>query len=117
MRGNRVKKWLENNQLILLLDGLDEVKEDIRVACVDAINQFRQAHDYVPMVVCSRIKDYERLGESKLQLQGAILLEQLTDKQVNNYLNNDDLKHLKAVVRTNKCFELGHIRQFEGQRF
>jgi len=98
VRGNRVKGWLTNNQLILLLDGLDEVKEERRAACVEAINAFRGAYAYVPLVVCSRIKDYERLGETKLELPGAILLEALSQAQIDHYLSDPSLIHLKRVM-------------------
>lgn len=98
VRGGRVRNWLKNNQLILLLDGLDEVKEENRITCVEAINTFRRDYDYVPLVVCSRIKDYEQLGNRQLQLPGAILLEDLSTEQVSRYLSVPDLAHLKRVV-------------------
>jgi hypothetical protein len=50
--------WVTQQQLLLLLDGLDEVRAEYRDACVVALNQFQQAHG-TEMVVCSRIKDYE----------------------------------------------------------
>jgi len=34
------RRWLEDNSLLPLLDGLDEVKPDYRAACVKAINEF-----------------------------------------------------------------------------
>ncbi len=100
VRGNRVRRWLADDRLILLLDGLDEVKEEggQRAACVEAINAFRKAYPQVPLVVCSRKADYERLGETQLALPGAILLESLTDEQVNHYLSDPVLAHLKRVV-------------------
>lgn len=100
VRGNRVQRWLADDRLILLLDGLDEVKEEggQRAACVEAINAFRKAYPQVPLVVCSRKADYERLGETQLALPGAILLESLTDEQVNHYLSDPVLAHLKRVV-------------------
>ncbi len=102
VRGNRVRGWLSNNQLILLLDGLDEVKEEQRAACVEMINAFRtnKAYALVPLVVCSRILDYERLGEMKLALPGAIFLEALSAAQVDRYLSDPELAHLKRVVET-----------------
>ena len=98
VRGSRARDWLRNNQLILLLDGLDEVKEEQRAACVQAINTFRQERAHVPLVVCSRIEDYERLGETRLALPGAILLEALSTKQVEYYLSDPGLAHLRRVV-------------------
>jgi len=65
------RAWVENGTLLLLLDGLDEVKADAREKCVVAINAFRQKHGLVPMVVCSRTAEYEKLI-ARLQLQGAL---------------------------------------------
>jgi energy-coupling factor transporter ATP-binding protein EcfA2 len=79
------KGWVKNQKLLLLLDGLDEVKADRREACVEAINQFTQKHGQTEMVVCSRIADYEVLS-NRLQLRGAIYIRSLTPEQVNQYL-------------------------------
>lgn len=79
------QQWLKQNDLLLLLDGLDEVKENSREACIDAINQFRQEQGLTEIVVCSRVQEYNDLS-AKLNLQGAILLQPLTKPQVNDYL-------------------------------
>jgi len=42
--------WVEADQILPLLDGLDEVKPAHRAACVEAINAFRKAHD-LPLVI------------------------------------------------------------------
>lgn len=78
------RPWVENDELFPLLDGLDEVALERREACVQAINQFRQQH-LMPLVVCSRIADYEALT-SRLKLQGAVLLQPLTSSQIDAYL-------------------------------
>jgi hypothetical protein len=70
---------------LLLLDGLDEVKLECREACVQAINEFRQEHGLAPLVVCSRIADYEALT-TRLKLQGAVRLQPLTPEQIDRYL-------------------------------
>ena len=80
------KDWVKNQKLLLLLDGLDEVKADLREACVETINQFVQEHGQTEMVVCSRIADYEILS-NRLQLRGAIYIRSLTPEQVNQYLD------------------------------
>jgi len=79
------RPWVENDDLLLLLDGLDEVKLEHGEACVKAINDFRQEHGLISLVVCSRIADYEALT-TKLKLQGAVLLQPLTPQQVDEYL-------------------------------
>lgn len=86
--------WLENNQFCLLLDGLDEVSEDLRDDCVLAINDFRAAHT-ASMVVCSRIADYGVLSQ-KLNLSRALFIQPLEPDQRTAYLTNPKL-HLQAV--------------------
>jgi len=57
------RRWVPHDELLLLLDGLDEVRPESREACVQAINEFRQTHGLkMPLVVCCRLADYEALG-------------------------------------------------------
>ena len=90
--------WVKNEQLLLLLDGLDEVSEDRRNDCVIAINEFKQSHGVTEIVVCSRIKDYEALY-SRLKFQGAIFIEDLTLEEINDYFDNaaDKLQGVKTA--------------------
>lgn len=78
--------WVNHDALLLLLDGLDEVKESSRNACVDAINTYRTRHGFVDIVVCSRTRDYEALT-TQLRLNGALVIQPLTDDQIQLYLN------------------------------
>jgi uncharacterized caspase-like protein len=77
--------WVKTGQLLLLLDGLDEVKGDIQYACIQALNQFRQEHGQAEIVVCSRIKDYEAL-KHPLRFSAAIYVQPLTEEQIQHYL-------------------------------
>jgi hypothetical protein len=79
------RAWVETEQIIPLLDGLDEVAADHRAACVDAINAFRQDEGLLPLVVCSRTADYEAI-DKRLRLPGAIRIEPLTHEQVQRHL-------------------------------
>lgn len=79
------QEWVENEQILPLLDGLDEVKASVRNACVDAINTYRSEHGFSSLVVCSRIKDYQALSR-RLKLQGAVVLKPLDLPQVQAYL-------------------------------
>ena len=76
--------YVECDELLPLLDGLDEVALKFREDCVRAINEFRQDH-LVPLVVCCRAADYEGLT-TRLRLQGAVLLQPLTPQQIDEYL-------------------------------
>jgi len=78
------RRWVEDADLLLLFDGLDEVRIEYRDECVKAINSFRQDH-LMPLVVCSRIADYETLT-TRLKLQGAVLIQPLTAEQIQAYL-------------------------------
>jgi hypothetical protein len=77
--------WVDADQILPLLDGLDEVTAEHRTACVEAINAFRRDHGLLPLVVCSRVADYEALG-TPLRLQGALAVQPLTPQQVDQYL-------------------------------
>jgi hypothetical protein len=84
------QNWVVNDDLQLLLDGLDEVKPEARETCVKAINTFRQLHGLtVPIAVCSRIVDYEGIKE-KINLCGAIVLQPLTTEQIDCYFAGKD---------------------------
>jgi len=78
------RPWIENDDLLLLLDGLDEVQDEYQTECVTAINSFQQEHR-MPIVVCSRVDEYDALTV-RLKFQRAILLQPLTMQQINSYL-------------------------------
>jgi predicted NACHT family NTPase len=46
------KDWLAHQRLLLLLNGLDEVKAEYRDICVEAINQFGKETGLRGIVVC-----------------------------------------------------------------
>lgn len=98
--------WLEHEELLLLLDGLDEVTQESREACVEAINKFRQEHGFTGIVVCSRIEEYQRLA-AQLNLQSAIFLQPLTLEQIDLYLANfgSELAALRTIIKENILFQ------------
>lgn len=77
------RPWLEQDEFLLLFDGLDEVALEQRDNCVIAINEFHQEY-LMPIVVCSRIADYEALSV-RLNLRNAVLLQPLSEKQIDDY--------------------------------
>ena len=79
------EEWVDAEQILPLLDGLDEVVESYRESCVDAINIFRCDHGLLPIAVCSRITDYQELG-TKLRLCSAVEIQPLARDQVEVYL-------------------------------
>jgi hypothetical protein len=78
------EEWVATDQVLPLLDGLDEVKAQVRDACAQAINLFRRSHGLLPLVITSRSAEYEAVGEP-LHLHGAIRIRPLSRAQVNAY--------------------------------
>ncbi len=94
------EQWLQNDQeLVLLLDGLDELQPERQANCVHAINQFLE-NEYSPqyLVVCSRKEPYENC-KNKLQLNMAIVLKYLTNEPIRDYLFIVNLKELWQRVK------------------
>src|SRR5262249_20735533 len=77
--------WVGTEQVIPLLDGLDEVPSEHREACVAAINAFHIDQGPLPLVVCSRVAEYEVL-RAKLKLRGAIIIQPFARADVDRYL-------------------------------
>ncbi|MCL1465565.1 protein kinase domain-containing protein [Argonema galeatum] len=93
--------WVKDEQLLLMLDGLDEVSNERRDLCVQAINQFIQEHGQTEIVVCSRIKDYEALS-TRLHFQGAVFIQPLNLDQIHQYLAaaGEDLAAVNTALQT-----------------
>ena len=92
LRGNvspdLVRDWIKRDQLVLILDGLDEVKPEHRKGCIEKINDFLCEHG-ASMIVSVRPRDYLETGK-KLNLTGAVLLQQVNDEQLASYLKGSD---------------------------
>jgi len=78
------KDWINNDEVIPLLDGLDEVSPISREDCVEAINGYHLEH--CALAVCSRLGDYESLS-TRLNMRGAVAIQPLTREQTRTYLN------------------------------
>ncbi|XGV97342.1 MAG: tetratricopeptide repeat protein [Leptolyngbya sp. BL-A-14] len=79
-----VRSWLENQELLLLLDGLDEVGIGQQDLCVQTLNRFSQKYGQTEIVVCSRVQEYESLSHS-LNFQAAIYIQPLTLQQIDQF--------------------------------
>jgi eukaryotic-like serine/threonine-protein kinase len=100
------QSWVENDQILPLLDGLDEVALTYRRACVDAINRYRHVYGLTAIVICSRIAEY--LDQTaKLLLQNAVVIQPLTMQQVDDYLSSagDQLSSLRALVHSDETLQ------------
>ena len=93
---NTSKQWLNQEIIIPLLDGLDELAPTQQEKCVEQINEFLQLKPNSlhnsnswssSLVVCSRTEEYCYLV-TQLRLNGSIILQPLTQDQIYNYVLN-----------------------------
>jgi adenylate kinase family enzyme len=98
--------WIQNQQLLLMLDGLDEVKAEYRDACVKVLNEFMQSYGETEIIVCSRVKDYESLF-NRLAIQRGVCIQSLTTEQINDYLDRagNQLQAVKTLLETDTALQ------------
>ncbi len=92
--------WVKGDKLLLLLDGLDEVRQESRAKCVEAINEFRKQNGLTSLAVCSRSQDYAEIN-AKLSFEGAIEVQPLTQEQIAEYFTRfgDEMAGIKQVFQ------------------
>src|SRR5262249_22968220 len=96
---NIAEHWINEDRLLPFLDGLDEMDEAARPACIVAINAYHRDYLRVPLDVCSRQTEYEEASQSqRLALQNAIVVQPLTHEHVRAYLKQAG-KPLAALRR------------------
>lgn len=82
------RNWVDTDQVLPLLDGLDEVAKEVRIACVEQINvyyQSRLTRGSSPIVVCCRSEEYIALP-TRVMIQQVVSILPLTTSQINTYL-------------------------------
>jgi hypothetical protein len=91
---------VEEDQIRLLLDGLDEVRETERGACIQAINRYKADH-MIPVTVCGGTTEYLKTGV-KLKLQEAFIVQPLSLQQIQTVLSQagKQFAPIQAILRT-----------------
>ncbi|MCA9911056.1 MAG: NACHT domain-containing protein, partial [Anaerolineae bacterium] len=84
-------------QLVYLLDGLDEVAEEYRNTCVEYIKVFVDTRK-TAFVLCCRRREYETLS-ARLDIPGQIVIQPLTETQIDDYLNDSAFAGLRTLRR------------------
>lgn len=101
---HRVSQTLiEQELLLLLLDGLDEMEPSAQSDCIEAINAYRDRAEYVvPIVVCSRSQEYLAQKE-RLRVPVAIEVRPLTPVQIDGYLKGvgKPLASVRVALQSN----------------
>lgn len=97
------QKWVIDNQLILLLDGLDEVPTSTLAECIRAINFFIGDHIATPICICSRTSHYLASNEP-LTLDFALELSPLDRSQIEEYLISRTSPALQRALDNDPAF-------------
>jgi len=99
------QSWVDTDQILLLLDGLDEVPQEHRAACIEAINLFQRAH-LVPLGVCRRSADY-LAQRMRLGLRSAVVIQPLTREQIDTYLSSagEQLAGLRVALSKDQALQ------------
>jgi tetratricopeptide (TPR) repeat protein len=95
---NIARQWVVDNNLILFLDGLDELRPEYRSDCVEAINALRQKIVF-PMAICSRTQEYRDLHVT-LRLDREMVLLAPEPEQIDNFLRDERLAGLRIALQT-----------------
>ncbi len=92
--------WFKQHHILPLLDGLDEVKSEARLKCLNAINVFIRNMNITGLAVCCRAEEYGDLS-TQLCLTAAIHLQPLNNAQIDQYVQTagDSLATLDQLLK------------------
>jgi hypothetical protein len=79
------RSLLVHRRIVPMLDGLDEVAREHRADCMAEITRFWTTHGGGPIILCSRLAEYQELSE-RLPFGGAVIVEAPGDEQRQRYL-------------------------------
>ncbi len=82
------RRWVQDNELVLLLDGLDEIVDTVaRVACIQAINKYVDLKGATSrLVVCCRYLEYQNLPQ-RLSLKQAVRILPLNEQEIEKHIS------------------------------
>jgi hypothetical protein len=99
---NEREEWVPNpKETILLLDGLDEVRCNVRAACLEAINAFRKKYGPEGLVVTCREDIYKCLEQQGkcLEVDITVVLQKLKWGQIEANLQANNLQALTTLLK------------------
>ncbi|WP_448573542.1 NACHT domain-containing protein [Trichothermofontia sp.] len=79
--------WLQQRQIIPLLDDLDRLNLTQQEACLQTLNQFLAT--YPRLILATSLESYTRC-QTRLTVNGGMLLRSLTNAQISHYLNQTE---------------------------
>lgn len=93
------RQLLTENRLLPMFDGLDELAEEKRQACLDAIGYYGIRNE-TRYVICSRIKEYTQTIDAPVYCE--IMVKPLTLVQIKTGLEEIDSPEAKGVLHAIK---------------
>ncbi len=103
-----ILQWVQEDQLLPLFDGLDEIEKSIQATCIRCINTYHHQH-LGPLIVCSRRNEYKTAAQrTRLTLHTAVVLQPLTASQVDAHLAQlgKPLAALRSTIKKNNELRL-----------
>ncbi|MGK7934138.1 MAG: NACHT domain-containing NTPase [Microcystaceae cyanobacterium] len=102
------RSYLENQQIIPLLDGLDELESSKRETCSEHIRYFGDR----PLVLCDNLQALKSSAIKK-KFSGILTLQSLSNEQITNYLQETKSVKLQTLIeRDEDAQTLAHIPLF-----
>ncbi|MBD1929824.1 hypothetical protein H6F74_26845 [Trichocoleus sp. FACHB-90] len=108
IRQDLAQQWLEKNQLLPLLDGLDEVAPHHQKDCAVALNAWltgELAQHPCGVLICCRREEFEKVVRQSLNLYGAIYLQALTAEQIEDYFAQFELQDVWQTVQQDEALQ------------
>ena len=93
-------EWVQHNLLILLLDGLNEIKANYSYEFIAEFNKFRERNRLTGVVVTGCLGQYKTM-KNQLKLPSIATIQPLEDKQFNSYLASLDSDGEKIIAALN----------------
>ncbi len=104
-----VRRWIDGDRVLPLLDGLDEVEPGCRDACARAINEYLGGHPDRSLAVTCRNDVVDELSQ-RLDVRDAYALRPLSDAALDRHLAaaGPDAEPLRAALTEPGWRELAH---------
>lgn len=108
-----IGQWIQRDQILPCLDGLDELDPRSQIGCIEALEKFLKQNSALSTIVCCRRADYEQGQKQLKQLNGAIYLKPISLDKIHQYLKTLDRGSLWTAIQANpELLELAQLPLF-----
>lgn len=108
-----VNQWLQDDDIIPLLDGLDEIGLRRQKKCIEAINKFLIERSPYGLSVCCRREEYQAAQVQINALKGAVYLKPLREDQIEYFFRHLNRSSMwKRIQSSSKMMDLARTPLF-----